>query len=109
MLKISVKSVHFHADAKLVEFIEKKLGRLNRYFSKAIEAEVHLKLQDIGGRIQEKWVEVRLHIPGNDLVDKKSGKSFEAAASATVDSLKRQLVRHKEKVSTHGRGVTIEP
>ncbi len=33
MMKISVKSVHFHADAKLIEYVEEKLSRLNRYFS----------------------------------------------------------------------------
>lgn len=107
MMKILVKSVDFHADNKLVAYIEQKLSRLNRYFEKAIQADVHLKLQDTGGRIREKQVEIRLHIPGNDLIDKKNGKTFETALMSSVESLKRQLVRHKEKVSTHGRGVEL--
>lgn len=107
MMKIVVKSLDFHADAKLVEYIEQKLSRLNRYFDRAIQAEVHLKLQDTGGKVREKLVEIRLHIPGNALIDKKSARTFEAAATAAVEALKRQLVRHKEKVTMHGRG--IEP
>jgi len=107
MMKIVVKSVDFHADSKLVEYIEQKLSRLNRYFEKAIQAEVHLKVQDTGGKVREKQVEIRLHIPGNDLMDKKSGKTFESAVIASVETLKRQLVRHKEKVSTHGRGAEL--
>lgn len=105
MMKISVKSVHFHADAKLVAFIEQKLGRLARYFDRgAVSAEVSLKLQDNGARVQDKITEVRLRLPGNDLIDKKTDKSFEAAITASVDSLKRQLVRHKERVSDHKIG-----
>ncbi|HOY07329.1 MAG TPA: ribosome-associated translation inhibitor RaiA [Saprospiraceae bacterium] len=105
MMKIVVKSVDFHADTKLVAYIEQKLSRLNRYFDKMIQADVHLKLQDTGGRVREKLVEIRLGIPGNDLIDKKSGKTFETAASAAIEALKRQIVRHKEKTSMHGRGV----
>lgn len=104
MMKIVVKSVDFHADAKLVGYIEQKLNRLGRYFDKPIQADVHLKLQDTGAKFREKLVEIRLNVPGNSLIDKKSGKTFETATSAAIETLKRQLVRHKEKVTTHGRG-----
>lgn len=110
MMKIVVKSVDFHADSKLVAYIEQKLTRLNRYFERAIQADVHLKLQDTGSKVREKLVEIRLDIPGNALIDKKSGKTFETATTAAVEALKRQLVRHKEKVTMHGRGSKpIEP
>lgn len=97
MMKISVKPVHFHADAKLVLFIEKKLNRLGRKFDGLVDAEVILKLQDTGGKVQEKITEIRLHLPGGWLLDKKTGKTFESAVNASLDTLKRQLVRHKEK------------
>lgn len=102
MMKISVNSVHFHADSKLIGFIEQKLSRLSRYFERGIvEAEVNLKLQDEGSRVQRKIAEVHLRLPGNQLIDKKSDTTFEAAVNAAVDTLKRQLVRHKEKTSAH--------
>lgn len=107
MMKIVVKSLDFHADSKLVTYIEQKVSRLNRYFDKTILAEVHLKLQDTGGKIRDKQVEIRLHIPGNDLIDKKMGKSFETALTASVETLKRQLLRHKGKISAHPRGVRL--
>jgi putative sigma-54 modulation protein len=97
MMKVSVKSVHFHADAKLIGYVEEKLNRLNRYHEKAFEAEVQLKLQDNGSKYKEKIAEIHLRVPGSILVDKKSGKSFETAITASVETLKRQLVRHKEK------------
>ncbi|MFN0034472.1 MAG: ribosome hibernation-promoting factor, HPF/YfiA family [Saprospiraceae bacterium] len=106
MMKVSVQSIHFNADAKLVEFIEKKLMRLNRYFDKnrSVEAEVHLKLQETGGRVHEKIIEVKILVPGGWLIDKKTGRTFEAAITASTDTLKRQLLRHKERTSTYVRG-----
>lgn len=98
-MKISVKSLHFSADSKLVEYVEKKLSRLNRYFERSVDAEVHLKLQDTGGRVQDKITEIRLHVPGGWLMDKKTGKTFEEAVDESVDTLKRQLLRYKEKIS----------
>lgn len=102
MMKVSVQSIHFQADAKLVEFIEKKIQRLTRYFDKnrSVEAEVHLKLQETGGPIHEKIIEVKLQVPGGWLIDKKTGRSFESAITASADTLKRQLLRHKERTST---------
>lgn len=97
-MNISVKSVHFHADTKLVSHVEKKLGRLGRIFDRIVNVEVHLKLQDSGGKVQEKIAEVHMHVPGGWLVDRKTGKTFESAINATTETLKRQLTRYKEKV-----------
>ncbi len=109
MMNISVKSVHFHADEKLLTYVEKKISRLNRYFDRNVEAEIFLKLQDTGSKVQDKITEVKLHVPGGWVMDKKTGKTFESAINASVDTLKRQLTRHKEKTSAHnGRGINIK-
>lgn len=99
MMNLSVQSQHFHVDAKLIAYIEKKLSRLDRMSSWIKDAEVHLKLQDTGGKVQDKITEIRLHVPGGFLVDRKSSRTFESAIDASLDTLRRQLVRHKEKTS----------
>lgn len=108
MIKVSVQAIHFNADAKLISFIEKKLEKLSRYFDKSrtIEAEVFLKLQDTGGRVHEKITEVKIYHPsGNWMMDKKTSKTFEAAITASVDTLKRQLLRHKERALPNRGGL----
>ncbi len=105
MMNISVKSFHFHADEKLIEYVDQKLSRLNRYFDRAVEAEVHLKLQDTGGPVHEKIAEVKIHVPGGWMMDKRSGRTFEAAISASADALKRQLTRYKERINERGPGI----
>ncbi len=105
MMNISVRSVHFHADEKLLSYVDEKLSRLNRYFDRAVEAEVHLKLQDNGGPVHEKIAEVKIHVPGGWMMDKRSGRTFEAAITASADALKRQLTRHKERINQRGPGI----
>jgi putative sigma-54 modulation protein len=96
-MNISVKSVHFHADSKLVSHVEKKLSRLGRIYDQIVDVEVHLKLQDTGSKVQEKIAEVRMHVPGGWLLDKKTGKTFESAINASAETLRRQLARYKDK------------
>ncbi len=98
MMNISVKAIDFSADSKLIAFIEKKLQRLTRYFDRDITAEVHLKLQNTGSSIKQKIAEVHIQVPGGWLIDKKSDTTFESAIDASTETLKRQLIRHKEKM-----------
>ncbi len=104
-MKISVKSIHFSADTKLIRFVEEKLNRLEKIFDRIAEVEVHLKLQDTGGKVREKIAEIHLHVPGGWIIDKKTGKSFETAVNAAFDTLKRQVSRHKEKVKDHPKSI----
>ena len=102
-MKISVQSVHFTADAKLLAQIEERLNKLNRYFDHPATTEVILRLQDTNNKVRDKIVEVKIHTLGQDLVDKKTGKSFEKALNASAETLKRQLTRLKHKKVAHTR------
>ena len=42
--------------------------------------------------------EIKMNIPGNELMIKKETKTFEEGISIGVDSLKRQLKKSKEKL-----------
>lgn len=99
MMNLSVQSLHFHVDAKLIAYIEKKISRLDKLSNWIHEAEVQLKLQDTGGKVHEKITEIRLRVPGATLLDRKAGQTFESAIDASLDTLRRQLVRHKEKIA----------
>lgn len=96
-MNIRVNAVRFDADAKLVQFIEKKVSKLARYFDDIINAEVYLKL-DNNPELENKIVEIKLDIPGSDLFAQKQTKSFEESTDIAVDALKQQILKHKEKL-----------
>lgn len=96
-MKLHMTAVHFDADQKLVEYIEKKAAKLDQYFDKIIDAQVFLKLEN-SGQVRDKIVEMKLMIPGDTLVVKEVSKTFESAMDAVVDTMKRQLNKHKERI-----------
>lgn len=95
-MNIKVSSVHFTADKKLVDFTEKKIQKLSHYYENIIGAEVKMKLGN-NPESDNKIVEVRLEIPGNDLFAKRECKTFEEAIDQIVDALKMQISKHKGK------------
>lgn len=96
-MKIQTQSVHFDADVKLLEFIEKKVGKLQTFFDKIIDAEVFLRLEK-NGQVQDKIAEIKLNVPGSVLIAKESTKTFESSIDNSVAALKRQLIKRKEKM-----------
>ncbi|MEY4903019.1 MAG: hypothetical protein RLZZ292_834 [Bacteroidota bacterium] len=96
-MKIQTQAVHFSADHKLLEFIEKKLAKLDQFFDRIIGADVFLKLENTG-QVREKVAEIKLTLPGGILIVKEMDKTFEAAVDSAIDVLKRQIIRHKERI-----------
>ena len=95
-MNIQIQTVKFDADKKLIDFIETKLSRLDRFVERSLGADVILKL-DKDNEKGNKVAVIRLEVPGNDLVAESRSKSFEEAVDNAVDALKRQIEKHKER------------
>ncbi|MCL7763190.1 ribosome-associated translation inhibitor RaiA [Polaribacter sp. Z014] len=96
-MKVFVQSVNFNADQELVKFAEDKVETLIKFHDKIVDAEVFLKVQKTSDK-ENKITEVKINIPGSDLIVKRETKTFEEGISSAVDNLKRQLKRSKEKL-----------
>lgn len=97
-MKLNVQSIHFDADRKLVEFIQEKLEKLTQFTDGIHAAEVFLRLEHDGDARENKVVEVRLSVPGNDLFARKQSKTFEEASIEAVEALKSQITKGKDRV-----------
>ncbi len=96
-MKVSTQSVRFTADAKLIEFVSKKLSKLDQFHENIIDVNVTLKLEN-SGQVKDKIAEVIVNIPGKSLVVKETNKTFEAAVDKASDVLIRQIKKTKEKL-----------
>ena len=96
-MNIKINSVHFKADGKLESFIKEKLQKMLSIYEGIIGSEVILKLENTESR-DNKMVEIRLIVRGYDLFAKKQAKSFEEATDQATEALKKQLIKHKEKI-----------
>ncbi|MBL0328583.1 MAG: ribosome-associated translation inhibitor RaiA [Bacteroidetes bacterium] len=96
-MTVKIQSVHFDADKKLLAFVEERVDKLTLFYDGIITSEVILKI-DKGDSVENKIAEIKLHMAGNDLFVKKQCKSFEEAVDMSIDALKTQVKKHKEKV-----------
>lgn len=96
-MNININSIHFKADKKLEDFINVRVSKLTSMYDGVIGSEVTLKLDNSDSK-ENKITEIRLIIRGNDLYAKKQCKTFEEATDMSVEALKRQLRKHKEKL-----------
>lgn len=97
-MNINVHSIHFDADDKLVAFIQEKIEKLSQFHDGILSAAVFLRLEHDGDNRENKVVEIRLSVPGNDFFAKRQGKTFEEAAVDTVEALRSQAGRTKERL-----------
>ena len=95
-MTVKIQSVHFDADKKLLEFIQERVNKLNTFYDGIINSEVVLKL-DKSDSAENKIAEIKLHVSGSDLFAKKQCKSFEEAVDSSIDALKTQVMKRKEK------------
>lgn len=95
-MKITVQSIRFNADRKLLEFIQKKADKLDTFYDQIISGEVYLRLEKVEDEAN-KITEIKLTLPGVQLFAKEQCKSFEEATDAAIESLRKQIDKHKQK------------
>ena len=99
-MKVNVQAVNFNIDRKLVDFINIRLEKLQQFYDKIVVIDVSLHTENTSDK-ENKSVDIIVRIPGDDLVVKKTAKSFEEATDMGADALERLLVKRKEKVKAH--------
>ena len=97
-MNVKIHSVKFDADSKLLNFIDEKVNKLDLFYDDILGAEVFLRLEKDTQDRENKVVEIKLDVARNPLFSKKQCKTFEEATDQSVDALKKQLIKYKEKI-----------
>ena len=96
-MNVNIQTVHFDADARLLEFVSKKIEKLNTFHDGITKVDIYLKLDNVVHSIKDKIVEINVHVPKHDFFVKSSSKSFEESFDSALDSLITQIKKQKEK------------
>ncbi|MCG2615813.1 HPF/RaiA family ribosome-associated protein [Terrimonas sp. NA20] len=96
-MNVNIQTVRFDADARLVEYINRKLQKLNTFHDRIIQVQVYLKLDNVVHTIKDKIAEIRIHVPRHEFFVKSTSKSFEGSFDNAFDSIVTQIKRKKEK------------
>ena len=93
-MEIRVQSIKFNADQKLLDFVEKKFSKFEKFYDAITSVDVALSLLPDH---DNKNVKVQVNVPGSTIVVEKNAKTFEDAVVDCADIIKEKLVKAKEK------------
>ncbi|QLE01679.1 ribosome-associated translation inhibitor RaiA [Galbibacter sp. BG1] len=99
-MEVNTQSVNFNVDQKLLNFIQKRMDKLDHYYDKVVYSDIYLKVQNTSVK-ENKIAEVKVHVPGDEYIVKKKCKTFEEAVDCAASSLERSLKKRKEKLRAY--------
>ncbi len=91
-----VQTIHFDASQQLMEFVEKKVSKLEKLCEGATTLEVAMKLIK-PETAMNKEVSLRLLASGGEMFASKVSDTFEEALLGAIDALKAQIEKKREK------------
>lgn len=94
---VHVQAIHFDADTKLVDYVTRKIEKLQQYHDRIIKVDVFLILDNVVHNIKDKIAEIRVHVPKSDFFVKASSKSFEASFEDALEAMVQQIKKKKQK------------
>lgn len=100
IMKVSINAVNFAIDRKLVDFVQDRMDKLEKYYDRVVSVDVFLKVEKTSDK-ENKIAEIKINVPGDDFLVKKQCKTFEEAVELSAESLERLLIKRKEKIRTH--------
>lgn len=103
-MQINLSGHHVEITDALRDYVEKKLGRLERHFDNITQAHVILNLEH-----ERRQAEAELHVSGGTLFATAESDDMYAAIDALTDKLDRQIKKHKEKRIAHNNRVSVQP
>lgn len=95
-MNVKIQSVKFDADKKLIDFIQGKMDKMDRFVENALNAMVTLRI-DKDDELGNKVAGVKIEVAGAELIAERRCKTFEEAVDLCLDAIKKQIDKYKEK------------
>lgn len=95
-MNFNIRGVQLEVTAALRDYVEKKIGRLERYFDAPPTSDVNVTLSVIRDK---QSVEVTIPLPGVLLRAEERNPDMYASIDLVVEKLERQIRKHKTKVN----------
>lgn len=99
-MNIMIRGEHIEVTPALRDYVEKKVGRVERYFDLEGTNDIHVTLKVLK---DVHTVEVTIPLPGLLLRAEDHSDDMYASIDSVVDKLERQIRKHKTKVNRRYR------
>ena len=95
-MQIDLTGHHIEITDSLRNYVNEKMGKLERHFDKVSNTHVILTVEK---DIQK--AEATVHMSGNDIFAEANESDMYASIDSLVSKLDRQVKKHKEKLKNH--------
>lgn len=95
-MQVSISGHHVEVTESLRNHVEDKIGKLKRHFDNVTDVHVILTVEKL---VQK--AEATVQISGAKLFAEDHQEDMYVAIDNMVDKLDRQIIKHKEKISSH--------
>ena len=93
-MQINLTGHHVDLTDSLRDYVESKLGKLERHFDQVVDVQVILSVE----KLRQK-AEATVHVSGTNLYADDTQEDM----YGLIDKLDRQVKKHKEKITNHHR------
>lgn len=97
-MKINMQALGFSAGESLESYLTEKLEKLDTIYDQIIAANVTFKLDNNNSK-ENKIVDIILEVPGEDIIVTKQGEAFPEVVDIATDTLRRLIIKRKDKMS----------
>jgi putative sigma-54 modulation protein len=108
-MQLIIKAKNIEMTEWLRDYVETKIGKLDRYLPSISEARVELSTEKVKSAQDSQVVQVTLRSNGTILRAEERTDDIFASIDAVVDKIHRQIARYKGKRRDRGRRVRGEP
>lgn len=102
-MNVKINAIGFTASEPLKNYINGKLGKMDRYNDRILSIEVFLKLMK-DDNLEDKFIDVKIDVKGGPIYAEKNGTTFEEAIDIIADVVKRKLIKLKEISTDKNKG-----
>ena len=92
-MKIDIHAKNIEVSDKLNDMIKKKVNKLSVVYNQIIDTAVYL--HEEGVNVKE--VQLKVNIKNQTLICKERHDTFESALDMSVEAMKKQIIKYKEK------------
>jgi len=92
-MKLTTTARHFEATPDIVEYTEKKMMKLKRFFDNILHVDVTMSVEKF-----RHIVEVNVHVNGHNFFAKEESDDMRTSIDKAADDLERQVKKFKGKI-----------
>lgn len=106
MFRYNVRGENIEVTQAIREYVEKKISKLERYFTNVPESTAHVNLKVYNDKTAK--VEVTIPLPYLVLRAEETSPDLYASIDLVVDKLERQIRKYKTKINRKSRETALE-